>query len=109
MPSKRRDAAAGSVTITDLAREAGVSKSTVSLVLQDSPLIRAETAGRVRAAAQKLGYVYNRRAADLRRRSSNIIGIVINDLANPFFAELLVHPEFVSGDYDTGIVARMRG
>jgi acetyl-CoA carboxylase biotin carboxylase subunit len=27
----------------------------------------------------------------------------------PFFAELLVHPEFVSGDYDTGIVARMRG
>ena len=47
MPSKRRDAAAGSVTITDLAREAGVSKSTVSLVLHDSPLIRAETAGRV--------------------------------------------------------------
>jgi len=93
MPSKRRDAAAGSVTITDLAREAGVSKSTVSLVLHDSPLIRAETAGRVRDAAQKLGYVYNRRAADLRRRSSNIIGIVINDLANPFFAELLVGME----------------
>jgi len=93
MPSKRRAAAAGSVTITDLAREAGVSKSTVSLVLHDSPLIRAETAGRVRDAAQKLGYVYNRRAADLRRRSSNIIGIVINDLANPFFAELLVGME----------------
>src|SRR4051794_3508100 len=93
MPTKRRAAASSSVTITDLAREAGVSKSTVSLVLQDSPLIRVETAGRVRAAAQKLGYVYNRRAADLRRRSSNIIGIVINDLTNPFFAELLVGME----------------
>jgi LacI family transcriptional regulator len=93
MPPKRRAAAAGSITITDLAREAGVSKSTVSLVLQDSPLIRAETAGRVREAAQRLGYVYNRRAAELRRRSSNIIAIVINDLTNPFFAELLVGME----------------
>lgn len=93
MPSKRKAARAGSVTITDLAREAGVSKSTVSLVLQGSPLIRPQTAARVREAAERLGYVYNRRAAELRLKSSNIIGIVINDLANPFFAELLVGME----------------
>jgi LacI family transcriptional regulator len=93
MPAKRKAAAAGSVTITDLAREAGVSKSTVSLVLQGSPLIRPETAARVREAAERLGYVYNRRAAELRRKSSNIIGVVINDLANPFFSELLVGME----------------
>src|SRR5262249_4939236 len=37
-----------------------------------------------------LGYVYNRRAAELRRKSSNTIGVVINDLLNPFFAEVLV-------------------
>jgi LacI family transcriptional regulator len=77
-------------TILDIAAEAGVSKSTVSLVLQGSDLIRPETADRVREAAARLGYVYNRRAADLRRKSSNAIGVVINDLMNPFFAEVLV-------------------
>ena len=78
------------ITIHDVAAEAAVSKSTVSLVLQGSDLIRNETAERVRAAAHKLGYVYNRRAAELRRKSSNTIGVVINDLMNPFFAEVLV-------------------
>jgi LacI family transcriptional regulator len=89
MPSKRKPVPR-SITITDLARAADVSKSTVSLVLQGSSLIRPETAARVRDAAQRLGYVYNRRAAELRRKSSNIVGVVINDLANPFFAELLI-------------------
>ena len=78
------------LTILDVAAEAKVSKSTVSLVLQGSDLIRDETAERVREAARKLGYVYNRRAAELRRKSSNTIGVVINDLMNPFFAEVLV-------------------
>jgi LacI family transcriptional regulator len=78
------------VTIVDIAREAEVSKSTVSLVLQGSDLIRTETAERVREAAQRLGYVYNRHAAELRRKTSNRIGVVINDLMNPFFAEVLV-------------------
>jgi LacI family transcriptional regulator len=77
-------------TINDVAREAGVSKSTVSLVLQGSPLIRDQTAERVRRAASQLGYVYNRRAAELRSQSSKTIGVVINDLMNPFFAEVLV-------------------
>src|SRR5882672_11904303 len=78
------------MTILDVAAEANVSKSTVSLVLQGSDLIRNETAERVREAARKLGYVYNRRAAELRRKSSNTIGVIINDLMNPFFAEVLV-------------------
>jgi LacI family transcriptional regulator len=78
------------VTILDVAAEANVSKSTVSLVLQGSELIRGETSERVREAARKLGYVYNQRAADLRRKSSNTIGVIINDLMNPFFAEVLV-------------------
>ena len=81
------------VTITDIAQVAGVSKSTVSLVLQGSDLIRPETAARVRDAAAALGYVYNRGAAALRRNSSNVVGVVINDLLNPFFAELLVGME----------------
>ena len=78
------------VTIHDVAQEAGLSKSTVSLVLQGSNLIKPETAVRVREVAQRLGYVYNRQAAELRSGTSNRIGVVINDLMNPFFAEVLV-------------------
>ena len=82
-----------STTITDIARAADVSKSTVSLVLQGSPLIKAETSARVRQAADALGYVYNRGAAALRGKPSKMIGMIINDLTNPFFAELLVGME----------------
>ncbi|SCK21348.1 transcriptional regulator, LacI family [Variovorax sp. HW608] len=78
------------VTILDVAAAANVSKSTVSLVLKDSPLIPSETAERVREAATRLGYVVNRRASQLRAGRSNTIAVVINDLMNPFFAEILV-------------------
>lgn len=86
----RESTAPRSITILDVAAEANVSKSTVSLVLQGSSLIREETAARVRDAARKLGYVYNRRAAELRSKASKTIGVLINDLMNPFFAEILV-------------------
>jgi LacI family transcriptional regulator len=78
------------VTIIDIAERAGVSKSTVSLVISGSPLVKAETRRKVAAIADELGYVYNRGAANLRTARSNIVGMVINDLTNPFFAELAV-------------------
>ena len=74
-------------TIIDVAREAGVSKSTVSLVLQNSALVRAETRDDVTRAMADLGYVYNRAAATLRNANAGLIGLVINDLRNPFFTE----------------------
>ena len=74
-------------TIIDVAREAGVSKSTVSLVLQNSALVRDETRADVRRAMAELGYVYNRAAATLRSANAGLIGLVINDLRNPFFTE----------------------
>src|SRR5690606_33011081 len=80
-------------TILDIARAAGVSKSTVSLVLQGSDLIRPDTAGKVRKAIEETGYVYNRGAANLRKAQSNVIGMVVNDLTNPFYAELAVGME----------------
>jgi LacI family transcriptional regulator len=80
-------------TILDIARAAGVSKSTVSLVLQGSGLIRPDTAGKVRKAIEDVGYVYNRGAANLRKAQSNVIGMVVNDLTNPFYAELAVGME----------------
>jgi LacI family transcriptional regulator len=76
------------LTILDIGREAGVSKSTVSLVLQGSQVVRPETRERVQRAMDQLGYVYNRGAANLRRQRSDVLGMVINDLTNPFFAEL---------------------
>jgi LacI family transcriptional regulator len=84
-----------SVTITDIAKAAGVSKSTVSLVLKNSPLIKPDTAAKVWKASQELGYVYNRSAANLRQKSSNVVGVIVNDLTNPFFVELLVGAERV--------------
>lgn len=74
-------------TIIDVARHAGISKSTVSLVLQNSPLVKDETRARVRRAMADLGYVYNRAAATLRSANAGLIGLVINDLRNPFFTE----------------------
>jgi LacI family transcriptional regulator len=74
----------------DIARAAGVSKSTVSLVLRGSSLVKGETRERVEQAMQRLGYVYNRGAASLRAASSDFVGMIISDLTNPFFAELAV-------------------
>lgn len=74
-------------TILDVAKQAGVSKSTVSLVLQGNSAVRETTRVAVRQAMADIGYVYNRSAATLRSSSSGLIGLVINDLRNPFFTE----------------------
>jgi LacI family transcriptional regulator len=75
------------VTVNDIARACDVSRATVSLVLRGSPLVGAETRARVEAELERQRYVYNRAAANLRRRTSSSIALVINDLSNPFFAE----------------------
>ena len=87
----------GRVTVIDIAKAAGVSKSTVSLVLQGSPLVNEVTRAKVNAVMRELGYVYNRGAATLRQTSakSRIIGMVVNDLTNGFFAELAVGVDVV--------------
>ena len=87
----------GRATVVDIALAAGVSKSTVSLVLQGSPLVNEGTRAKVNAVMRDLGYVYNRGAANLRQANTNskIIGIVVNDLTNGFFAELAVGVDMV--------------
>ena len=74
-------------TIMDVAARAGVSKSTVSLVLQGSAQVRPDTRANVQRAMAEIGYVYNRAAANLRSASVGLVGLVINDLRNPFFTE----------------------
>ncbi|MBO6638895.1 MAG: LacI family DNA-binding transcriptional regulator [Roseitalea sp.] len=76
------------VTINEIAAHAGVSRSTVSLILRGSGRISEPTRQRVQAAISELGYTYNRSAANLRTQSSQAIGLIINDLTNPFFTEL---------------------
>ena len=77
------------VTINEIAAETNLSKATVSLVLRNSPSIPEATKLRVLEAAQRLGYVYNRGAASLRGRQTNTVGIIVNDLTNPYFAEIV--------------------
>lgn len=71
----------------DVAREAGVSRATVSLVMRGSTVATPATRDKVFAAAERLGYVYDRSAARLRTRSSNVVGLVVTDNSNPFFSE----------------------
>jgi LacI family transcriptional regulator len=75
------------VTLNDIAAGCALSRATVSLVLRGSPLVNRETRARVEQELRHQGYVYNRAAANLRRRTSSSIALVLNDLANPFFAE----------------------
>ena len=64
------------VTIWDVAERAGVSKSTVSLVLNNSPRVRAETREKVLHAIDILKYAPNSNARNLQRRNNNSIGII---------------------------------
>nr|WP_272213354.1 LacI family DNA-binding transcriptional regulator [Marinicella sp. W31]MDC2879305.1 LacI family DNA-binding transcriptional regulator [Marinicella sp. W31] len=86
-------------TIIDVARHAGLSKSTVSLVLQNSPLVKKETRARVEQSMQALNYVYNRAAANLRGAEAGLIGLVINDLRNPFFAEFAASAQMTFAEH----------
>src|ERR1700742_4877000 len=66
-------------TLADIARLAGVSKSTVSRALNDSPLIGAETKGRIRAIAAEHAFAPNVPARRLTRGQSNVVGLAMFD------------------------------
>lgn len=80
---------AGAVTLADVAREAGVGESTASRVLRDQGSFSETTRRRVRAAAERLGYVPNRIAGSLASTGSKLIGILIPSFANIVFTDVL--------------------
>lgn len=76
-------------TSHDVALAAGVSQPTVSRALRGDPSVAEETRRRVLKAAEALGYVPSERGRSLSTRRSGRIGVVVEDLGNPFYFELL--------------------
>jgi LacI family transcriptional regulator len=76
-------------TITDVARRANVSTATVSRVLSGGGAARDETRERVLAAARELGYRPSGVARSLRQRATRTLGLIVTDIENPFFPELV--------------------
>jgi len=74
----------GGVTIRDVARQAGVSVSTVSRVLNDKDDVALETAAAVRRVIEELGYASSMAARSLRSRTTNVVGLIVPDLWHPF-------------------------
>jgi LacI family transcriptional regulator len=77
------------MTIKDVAKRAGVGIATVSRTLHNSPRLKPETAARVRKAIEDLGYRPNVNAQSLVSGRTRMLGLVVSDITNPFFPELI--------------------
>lgn len=86
-------AARTSVSMKDVATLAGVSVGTVSNVLNSPHLVAAPTRERVQRAIDKLGWVRNESARQLRAGRSRSIGMVVMDISNPFFTDVVLGAE----------------
>lgn len=75
--------------IQQVAKRAGVSTATVSRVLNGSPKVREETSARVRRVIAELNYVPNTSARNLRIGRSQLYGLIVSDIKNPFFPDLI--------------------
>ncbi|MEM5426293.1 MULTISPECIES: LacI family DNA-binding transcriptional regulator [Paraburkholderia] len=75
-------------TVIDVAKRAGVSKSTAARVLSDAPNISASAREQVLLAAKALGYTRNELAVSMRSGRSGMLGLVLPDIANPFWGEV---------------------
>ncbi len=85
-------------TIADVAARAGVSATTVSFVLHGKGRISTRTRDLVHQAMRDLNYVYHRGAANLRRRHSQLIGLIVHDITNPFYASVVSGAERTLGE-----------
>jgi len=77
------------VTMAEVAERAGVSTATVSRVLSGRASVAPEFRARVSAAVEEMSYRPNRLARNLRCRNAEMVGVVISDIENPHFAEMI--------------------
>jgi LacI family transcriptional regulator len=99
-PAPSTPAPVRAATRADVARHAGVSTAVVSYVVNDGPRrVAPHTAARVRAAIEALAYSPNVAARTLRKGSSEMVGLVVPDIANAYFAELAGAVELVAAEH----------
>lgn len=77
------------VTIKEVARRASVSEATVSRALNDSPLVKQATKTRILKLTQKIGYRPNALARSVRTQKTKTIGVIISNIVNAFFTEVI--------------------
>lgn len=92
------------ITISDVARRANVSKSTVSRVLNGGTGVGEETKDAVLAASRELGYQPSAVARSLSTGRTKVLGLVISDITNPFFPDVARGIEDVSAMYDYNVI-----
>lgn len=91
-------------TIKDVAFAAGVSVGTVSRVLAGNSTVTTKMRLRVDTAVSELGFRPNFAARALRRQKTDIIGLVVPDITNPFFAQLVKHIEKLTTDLGHSVI-----
>lgn len=94
---------ASKTTIADVARASGVSPSTVSRALAGSRLISGETIAKVLAAAEEIGYIPNRNARALSTGDTGVLGLIVPDLANPFFPPMVRAAQHAAEEHDMSV------
>lgn len=97
------------VTIRDVARKAGVSPITASRTFSGTHPVAEETRQKVLEAAQELGYTPDLLARALARKQSPIIGVVVPELANPFFVPIIDAIQAVAQQKDHMVVVSQSG
>ncbi|MDX3691990.1 LacI family DNA-binding transcriptional regulator [Streptomyces europaeiscabiei] len=99
-----RPAVRRAASIKDVAAAAGVSPTTVSHVLSGNRPVNEETAARVRSVVNRMGYVPASLARSLQAGSTSVIGLLIPDISNTFFAELAKGAEDAAHDLGYGLI-----
>ena len=93
------------VTIKDIARALGISKSTVSRALSaDSRNVSAETIRKVAEAAERMGYTKNEMAVNLRNRRTKTIGIVVPEAVTSFYLQFMATVQRILQPYGYRII-----